>query len=1397
MYRFIWILFFDIQFLSCVGKFTLYQEQNKGIFVKMKKGPFWISGILIMGFLCGNLTFAQHSLCGPSPVSFSNYCADACLVCDLNGVFAQTTNTIQGQAPPGFCTMVVHSMQWLAFIAGSTNLTLNVSVSSCIQANGVEMGIYASDDCQNFRLVSNCNTNMYANQTWSFTNTEPLKSGCIYYLVFDGNGPNSCMVSFNVVAGSTVAPVPNTTNKITGKKLACVGDILDYSIAPINGACSYEWRVENGTLLSFLDNKATVQWNQAGAGKVCVKGTNACKDGNEVCLDVEIGEPSPIQEFGPYYVCFGESYRFMNLLLTAGTWEFNYKNKYGCDSNTVVYIENLEPIITSLDTTLCYPETLKVGSRKIDSSGHYKVVIPSRVAPYCDSTIFVDVKYARLQAIANKSNDLTCQDTSVLLYADSSIVTDPAHTTYIWTNVKGDTISNNLQVRVQQSGSYVLTIVSNFDSLHACISSQRIDVSGSVNPPKLFLADSLVYCSEEWVRLDALPIDDSNKTQAHYSFHKAFPCDSSNQIADSLVRFQADTILFVLAKNGDCQDALPLFFHIRPKQRLFIMDQELCSGNALDLTMLSYRKEGNFGGGPLFYGCPSKDSSCAILDPLIMPDSTIILYVYPDSASCPDFTSFQLKVKPTPPADAQLSRLDYCPGDSIQLNILNLVANERLFASWDSALLSPLPLQMQHFWMASDTGRHILCLQTELDHCQDSMCFALYVHPPPLVPDIRCEPTDSSILFWWNQRPGERYQMDTLEGGPYIWLSDTSVIFGPLARGKHIRIRVAAKSEYCGERFAELDCQSKTCPTVDLRIIPVDTICLDPGSPRIQLQADSNPLLPGATWIWRGAGIVDSLLGIFDPNTAGAGNHKLTVIADQQGCQYVASYWLVLIPNPFSDFSLDSVLCQDSTMLIRFTGSRADSANFKWTFDGGIIQWNIQNREAEIHWSQAGKKRIHLRLNQYRCASEIFKDVEVFEPLVPPQIQCETTDSFILFRWNIHPRVKKYRLEQWFGNAGQQLNDSTYRIPKRFFKDSAAIRLILEDQGPCSDFQGVVEWCISPDCPKRNMVADTVLRFCSNTPGIIDLNGWVRDTLPDMQWSGEALQQSSVSTSALKPGNYRYILNGSKFGCMYRDTLSIQIHNPPQWGVLDIQEIPCDRLSPFGAVRIFGVESLHRPLGYSLDGLQFQADSIFNQLPEGNYQVFVRDSEGCVSDSQFVLQAPAYPALDLGPDLEILKGERIQLHADISGGYHELVWSSPVLLSCLDCTDPEVAPLESVRLYCLVRNEKGCTTYDSLYIRVVENKVFVPNSFSPNGDQINDFFYLFGNFKILKFLEIFDRWGNRVFYGEALEPNHPEQGWNGRFQGKNCQPGVYVYRARVEFEKGEAKNVQGDLSLIR
>ncbi len=1340
----------------------------------------------------------RHSRCGGNPVPLANFCTDACLVCDLNGVTARTTNTIVGQSPPGFCTMIVHSMQWLAFVAGSTSLSINVSVSNCMQANGVEMGIYASDDCQTFRLVSNCNTNMYANQTWPFSTTEPLKVGCIYYLVFDGNGANSCDVSFTVTSGSTVAPVPNTTNRITGKTLMCKGTTANYTIPAIFGACSYEWRVENGSITFSKDNNATVQWDQPGRGKICVRGLNDCHIGNETCLDVEIGDDSLLKELGPYYVCFGGTYRYNNIPLTAGTWQYFFKNKYGCDSNIVVTVDEFEPIETILDTSVCSSDTFKIANKVYDSTGTYKVVFKSKVSPFCDSVLFINLNYSKLKSIPNKTNDLNCQDTLATLFADSSLIPGTGKLVYLWTNKKNDTLSQSKNVQLSQSGEYFLTIIHQLDSIRKCISTKSVFLNGNRNIPKINILDSLKHCAGDSIILNNIAFQDLNNSNARISIHTDISCTELNRVKDSILILYTDSTFYLKASNGNCADIISLPFRIAQRDKALYADQSLCYGQQLDLSTIPYSKQGNFTGLPEFYFCPQRDSGCRISSNAISLQRDTLLYVYPRNADCPELSWFHVHVKPIPSAAFSLPSKDFCIYDSIRVSMAARDTNTHVQILWNNRLNDISDSTSSFFIFLNDSSaKHSLCLMTDRFACKDTVCQTIDVHNPPILPVLDCIATDSTILFSWPFNADENYLITVVQGGVYTRLSDTSVYFENLNRGEFVKIKVHATNPWCKELVAEIECQSKTCPPVDVKINPLDTICVDPGTPRLVLTANTTPLQTGGSWLWRGNGIVDSLLGIFDPNMAGRGNHLIQTVLDQNGCTYFANTTIVVRENPFADFSLDSIVCQDSTISILFKGSRADSAKFNWLLDGGIPKFTNKDRDLDIKWSAAGKKFIRLKLNNTRCNHEITKEIEVFEPLSVPTIQCETTDSFISFSWNKHPRVKKYLLNVVFGNQGQRINDTLYRIPKRVYNDSASIQLVLEDSGPCSDINSQIVYCKAPDCPPKNVIKDTSLFYCATEPGTVSLNQFIRDALKQYIWKGNFIINENVNTVHLLPGRYLYEISGTEFGCKYTDSLWLQINPSPQISGINIDGIPCDPSILTGSIYVNNIQGINPPFQYSLNGLNYQLSPDFLNLPAGQYHLMIKDSFGCKTDTLLQLVKPLTPEIDLGPDIDIAKGIRIHLSAIIKGKYNFLNWISPVDLSCFDCPTPTVQPDQSMLLYCYIANEEGCTAIDSIAIRVFDNKIYAPTIFSPNGDNINDVFTFFGTAKKILTLEIYNRWGERVFSKQNFEPNQIEKGWNGRFNDQHCMPGVYVYYGVVIFENGEERIIKGDVTLVR
>jgi gliding motility-associated-like protein len=87
----------------------------------------------------------------------------------------------------------------------------------------------------------------------------------------------------------------------------------------------------------------------------------------------------------------------------------------------------------------------------------------------------------------------------------------------------------------------------------------------------------------------------------------------------------------------------------------------------------------------------------------------------------------------------------------------------------------------------------------------------------------------------------------------------------------------------------------------------------------------------------------------------------------------------------------------------------------------------------------------------------------------------------------------------------------------------------------------------------------------------------------------------------------------------------------------------------------------------------------------------------------------------------------------------------------------------------------------------------MPNAFTPNGDGKNDVFGL-TNAKFQKLLrfEIYNRWGQQVF--STIDPL---KGWDGTFEGKNCDQAVYNYIIVVELPNKTIKTYNGTVTLFR
>ena len=270
--------------------------------------------------------------------------------------------------------------------------------------------------------------------------------------------------------------------------------------------------------------------------------------------------------------------------------------------------------------------------------------------------------------------------------------------------------------------------------------------------------------------------------------------------------------------------------------------------------------------------------------------------------------------------------------------------------------------------------------------------------------------------------------------------------------------------------------------------------------------------------------------------------------------------------------------------------------------------------------------------------------------------------------------------------------------------------------------------------------------------------------------------------------------------------------------LINIQELPNAALS--GEIDYCkGLENSSLPLNFNghppwsftyqiNDNLPLTIDSIFDDnfnLPiseAGNYQLIGFSDAACVGASNgegqvndINIEVTVEPIPPSCPDID---DGRINLTVLVVSPPFDINWS-PEVNDALNPSDLSVGVYEIKIL-----DAKNCVFMDSILIEnpsvfnpgCANNAVYIPNTFSPNGDGINDFFEIFlANQttvqQVLK-VEIMDRWGNLVYLSKGITPK-----WDGRLGGKLLNPGVFLYKIQLEFENGQIELLQGSFTLVK
>lgn len=192
-------------------------------------------------------------------------------------------------------------------------------------------------------------------------------------------------------------------------------------------------------------------------------------------------------------------------------------------------------------------------------------------------------------------------------------------------------------------------------------------------------------------------------------------------------------------------------------------------------------------------------------------------------------------------------------------------------------------------------------------------------------------------------------------------------------------------------------------------------------------------------------------------------------------------------------------------------------------------------------------------------------------------------------------------------------------------------------------------------------------------------------------------------------------------------------------------------------------------------------------------------ANGCVfNDSVTVTVLSDFDLIINNNDTTIFQGDVVDLTTTLTPfttnplGNVEYEWTPTDGLSNNNTPDVMAQPLEDITYTIVAISEAGCESEDDITIEVIPPNFGIPNAFSPNGDDKNDFFRVVinGNIVVREF-KVFDRWGQLVF------DNEDSNGWDGTFKGTDLPNDVYVYVIQIEKPDGEQITFSGDVTLIR
>ncbi|OQP59573.1 hypothetical protein A3860_36905 [Niastella vici] len=520
------------------------------------------------------------------------------------------------------------------------------------------------------------------------------------------------------------------------------------------------------------------------------------------------------------------------------------------------------------------------------------------------------------------------------------------------------------------------------------------------------------------------------------------------------------------------------------------------------------------------------------------------------------------------------------------------------------------------------------------------------------------------------------------------------------------------------------------------------------------------------------------------------------ILKDVQGCQVpIKGKDTLTVYGIQANYTTDKqTLCDQG--IIRFTGGSISNdliTNYLWTFGDGTV---ATTKDVAHNYTTPGDYPVTLQVTtQHNCTSDT-AGVAPIQVITSPQAGITGPTAACMpgrlqFTGNLL-NANPYPLT-WTWNLGNGQTAATQAPPVAAYTTpgSYQVALTVTNSYNCTG-RALYPIIIHPLPP---VDAGNDILVCRDRPKLLQATGAVNYTW----WSTGSLSCTQCSSTMVNPvSTVTYYVEGENgFGCKATDSVLVTVQQP-----FTVMVNRGDTLCTGDTYRLraTGADAYTWTPASSLDNAQAAAP-LAKPVTTTVYQVIGSDKNNCFADTAHVpVVVYPYPTITLNDQQTVTVGNSVTLQPVLSADVTSINWLPGTWLNCVHCPAPVSTPKQDIQYRLRVANAGGCVTEDAITLFVVcgGDNVYLPNTFSPNGDGVNEVFYPRGKgISFIKRFFIYNRWGEEVFKQLSFYTNDASRGWNGTINGAPANADVFVYVMEVICENGQTLTFKGDVTLIR